>query len=358
MASQHTAELQRLDARACGPRAGSAGDPTWPSAHGAPSARITAPTATPGTISRTIRRARGAYRWNEDGLASISDDQQRLCFALALWNGHRSHPQGAAVWPDWQPGQPRRGCQGYYFYLDSTPTHSYMRMLYKYPQAAFPTTTWSRQPPRRGKERPGVRLIGTGVFAEDRYFDVLVEYAKAGAEDLLIRISATNRGPEAAALHLPDALVPQHLELGAAAQNRGPPQYAADRTENREPRAESRGPGALWANKEHRSRNREPRTSREPRTAPAGVRLRTKIDSGDHRRAPPALGTLPAGLRFRPGCPRAAVHRERDQSRAPLRCAKPFAVCERRHQRRGGQWPGRGGQPRWRGHARPRRTTS
>jgi hypothetical protein len=143
-----------------------------------------------------------AYRWSEDGLAGICDDQQRLCFALALWNGRDPILKERLFGLGGPEGNHGEDVKEYYFYLDSTPTHSYMRMLYKYPQAAFPYADLVAENRRRGKLDPEYELVDTGVFGGDRYFDVFVEYAKAGAHDILVRISATNRGPEPAELHL------------------------------------------------------------------------------------------------------------------------------------------------------------
>jgi hypothetical protein len=143
-----------------------------------------------------------AYRWNEDGLLGICDEHQRLCFALALWNGRDpilKERLFGLTGPEGNHGEDVKEC---YYYLDSTPTHSYMRALYKYPQAAFPYADLIEENRRRGRQAPEYELIDTGVFAEDRYFDVTVEYAKAGPEDILIRVSAANRAPEAAELHL------------------------------------------------------------------------------------------------------------------------------------------------------------
>ena len=142
------------------------------------------------------------YRWNEDGLAGICDSQQRLCFALALWNGKDPILKERLFGLTGSEGNHGEDVKEYYFYLDSTPTHSYMKMLYKYPQAAFTYADLAEANRRRGKGEPEYELIDTGAFAENRYFDVLVEYAKAGPRDILIRISATNRGPDAAELHL------------------------------------------------------------------------------------------------------------------------------------------------------------
>jgi hypothetical protein len=143
-----------------------------------------------------------AYRWGEDGLAGISDNHQRLCFALALWNGRDAILKERLFGLTGNEGNHAEDVKEYYFYLDSTPTHSYMQYLYKYPQAAFPygqLVEHNRQRTRRDLE---YELIDTGVFNEDRYFDVFVEYAKAAIDDILIRITASNRGPEPAELHL------------------------------------------------------------------------------------------------------------------------------------------------------------
>ena len=184
------------------PPTGGAGAPTSPSASGARSARTTARTAPPGTTSRTTTRARRAYRWGEDGLGGISDNHQRLCFALALWNGRDPILKERLFGLTGPQGNHGEDVKEYYFYLDSTPTHSYMKFLYKYPQAAFPYERLVEENARRGRSEPEFELLDTGVFDEDRYFDVTVEYAKAGVDDILVRITAVNRGPEAAALHL------------------------------------------------------------------------------------------------------------------------------------------------------------
>ena len=143
-----------------------------------------------------------AYRWGEDGLAGISDDQQTLCFALALWNGRDPILKERLFGLTNPEGNHGEDVKEYYFYLDSTPTHSYMRYLYKYPQLAFPYRELVEINAGRSRHDFEYELIDTGVFREDRYFDLFVEYAKAGPEDLLIEISAHNRGPEAATLHL------------------------------------------------------------------------------------------------------------------------------------------------------------
>jgi hypothetical protein len=143
-----------------------------------------------------------AYRWGEDGLAGIGDDKQRLCFALALWNGRDPILKERLFGLTNAEGNHGEDAKECYFYLDSTPTHSYMKYLYKYPQAAFPYDDLVRTNAARTRAEPEYELLDTGVFDGDRYFDVFVEYAKAAPEDILIRISAVNRGPQAATLHL------------------------------------------------------------------------------------------------------------------------------------------------------------
>jgi hypothetical protein len=143
-----------------------------------------------------------AYRWGEDGLAGISDDQQRLCFALALWNGQDPILKERLFGLTNTEGNHGEDVKEYYFYLDSTPTHSYMKYLYKYPQQAFPYRDLVEKNRSRSREDFEYELLDTGVFDADRYFDVFVEYAKADPADLLVRISVHNRGPESAALHV------------------------------------------------------------------------------------------------------------------------------------------------------------
>jgi len=143
-----------------------------------------------------------AYRWNEDGLAGICDRHQRICFALALWNGRDPILKERLFGLTGSEGNHGEDVKEYYFYLDSTPTHSYMRFLYKYPQAAFPYAQLVEENRRRGRQAPEFELIDTGVFDDDRYFDVEVEYAKADVDDMLVRIHVTNHGPEAASLEV------------------------------------------------------------------------------------------------------------------------------------------------------------
>jgi hypothetical protein len=143
-----------------------------------------------------------AYRWGEDGLAGISDDKQQLCFAIALWNGRDPILKERLFGLTNREGNHGEDVKEYYFYLDSTPTHSYMKYLYKYPQQEFPYRNLVETNQRRSREEFEYELLDTGIFDADRYFDVFVEYAKADPEDLLIRISVHNRGPETAELHL------------------------------------------------------------------------------------------------------------------------------------------------------------
>lgn len=142
------------------------------------------------------------YRWGEDGIAGISDRHQRICFALALWNGHDPILKERLFGLSGDEGHHGEDVKEYYYYLDSTPTHSYMKYLYKYPQAEFPYAQLVAEARRRTRNDPEFELIDTGVFDRDRYFDVFVEYAKATPEDILIRITVYNRGPEPAVLHI------------------------------------------------------------------------------------------------------------------------------------------------------------
>ncbi len=142
------------------------------------------------------------YRWGEDGLGGFSDDRQRLCFALALWNEKDPILKERAFGLTNSEGNHGEDVKEYYFYLDSTPTHSYMKYLYKYPQREFPYRDLVETNRRRTKDELEYELLDTGIFADDRYFDVFLEYAKEGPEDVLIKVSVHNRGKEAARLHL------------------------------------------------------------------------------------------------------------------------------------------------------------
>ncbi len=152
-------------------------------------------------VSHDAARSK-AFRWGEEGIAGICDDRQLLCFALALWNGRDPILKERLFGLTGNEGNHGEDVKEYYYYLDSTPTHSYMKMLYKYPQAEFPYGWLVDENRRRGKGAPEFELIDTGIFNEDRYFDVFIEYAKAAPDDILIRITVHNRGPEAATVHL------------------------------------------------------------------------------------------------------------------------------------------------------------
>jgi len=170
-----------------------------------------------------------AYRWGEDGLLGITDRQCRLCFALALWN-HRDPILKERLYGLAGPqGNHGEDVKELYYYLDSTPTHSYLKALYKYPQHEFPYAQLVAENARRGLADPEYEITDTGAFDDGRYFDVFVEYAKATTEDMLIRITLHNRGPEAAALDVlptlwfrntwswePDAVRPQLRRVGDA----------------------------------------------------------------------------------------------------------------------------------------------
>ena len=152
-------------------------------------------------FSHDQSRAR-AYRWGEDGIGGISDDEQRLCFALALWNERDPILKERLFGLTNSEGNHGEDVKEYYFYVDATPTHSYMKYLYKYPQREFPYRDLVETNQRRSREEFEYELIDTGIFDDDRYFDVFIEYAKDGPDDILIRVTVHNRGPEAARLHL------------------------------------------------------------------------------------------------------------------------------------------------------------
>src|SRR6266568_3154815 len=169
-----------------------------------------------------------AYRWGEDGIAGISDDQQRLCLSLAMWNGKDPILKERIFGLTNGEGNHGEDAKELYYYLDATPTHSYLKMLYKYPQREFPYARLVEENGRRKGDsgQPEFELLDTGIFDDDRYFDVFVEYAKAEPEEILMRVTVHNRGPEAATIHLlpqlwfrntwswkPDAKKPQ-LSLG------------------------------------------------------------------------------------------------------------------------------------------------
>ncbi|HEY3149856.1 MAG TPA: glucosidase, partial [Dongiaceae bacterium] len=143
-----------------------------------------------------------AYRWGEDGIGGFCDAKQRLCLAVALWNGKDPILKERMFGLDNRQGNHGEDVKELYYYLDATPTYSYARMLYKYPQAEFPYGRLVQENARRGKQQPEFELIDTGIFDDDRYFDVDIEYAKADAEDILLRLTISNRGPEDAAVHV------------------------------------------------------------------------------------------------------------------------------------------------------------
>ncbi len=154
-----------------------------------------------GYLTHDQARSR-AYRWGEDGLAGFSDDNSRLCLSLALWNGKDPILKERLFGLTNNEGNHGEDVKEQYYYLDATPTHSYLKMLYKYPQAEFPYEKLVAENRKRTKQEPEYELMDTGIFDEDRYFDVFVEYAKAGPTDLLMLVTIHNRGPEAAAIHL------------------------------------------------------------------------------------------------------------------------------------------------------------
>ena len=168
-----------------------------------------------------------AYRWGEDGIGGFGDDQLQLCLGLALWNGKDPILKERLFGLTNNEGNHGEDVKEFYYYLDGTPTHSYMRMLYKYPQAAFPYTQLVEENRRRGKELPEFRLIDTGVFADNRYFDVEIEYAKGDPDDILMQVTVHNRAAEPASLHVlaqlwarniwswePDSMRPRLLARG------------------------------------------------------------------------------------------------------------------------------------------------
>src|SRR6201993_3715234 len=143
-----------------------------------------------------------AYRWGEDGIGGICDRHQHICFAIALWNGKDPILKERLFGLTNLQGNHGEDVKELYYYLDGTPTHSYMRMLYKYPQAAFPYTQLIEENRRRGRDQPEFELIDTGVFEDKRYFDVEIEYAKADVDDILKRVTIHNSATEAATLHV------------------------------------------------------------------------------------------------------------------------------------------------------------
>ena len=216
-----------------------------------------------------------AYRWGEDGLGGISDDKQRLCFALALWNERDPILKERTFGLTNSEGNHGEDVKEYYFYLDSTPTHSYMKYLYKYPQREFPYRDLLETNRRRTREELEYELVDTGIFDDDRYFDVFLEYAKEGPDDILIRrVRPQPRQGGRPAAAPSDPVVPQHLVVGRRGREAGP----------------ARG-------------------------------------RGEDRGLPSRAGRVHALLRRRPG---AAVHREREQRPEAVGPAEPDAVRQGR----------------------------
>src|SRR4051794_31520172 len=143
-----------------------------------------------------------AYRWGEDGIGGFCDDSMRWCLSLALWNGRDEILKERLFGLANEEGNHGEDVKEVYHHLDALPTHAYLKFLYKYPQAAFPYERLFEENRRRGRHDPEFELIDTGVFDQNRYFDVFVEYAKAGPRDILLRVTAHNRGPDAAELHV------------------------------------------------------------------------------------------------------------------------------------------------------------
>src|SRR3954454_10069227 len=143
-----------------------------------------------------------AYRWGEDGIAGLCDRYQLIVFAFAFWNGRDPFLKERLFGLSNPEGNHGEDVKEYYFYLDATPTHSYARFLYKYPQREFPYQHLIDENARRGTDQPEYELLDTGIFDENRYFDIEIEYAKVTTDDIVIRITATNRGPDPAPLHV------------------------------------------------------------------------------------------------------------------------------------------------------------
>ena len=181
-----------------------------------------------------------AYRWGEDGIAGICDERQRLCLALALWNGADPILKERMFGLTNSEGNHGEDVKEYWFYLDSTPTHSYMKCLYKYPQAAFPYNDLVATNARRGKLDMEYELLDTGVFNDDRYFDVVVEYAKAAPDDVLMLVTAHNRGPDEAPLHLLPTLWFRNTWSWGDGHAEARPRRRAGRRRHRHPRAARR----------------------------------------------------------------------------------------------------------------------
>ena len=244
-----------------------------------------------------------AYRWGEDGIAGLCDRYQLIVFALAFWNGRDPILKERLFGLSNPEGNHGEDVKEYYFYLDATPTHSYSRFLYKYPQGEFPYQDLIDENARRGTDQPEYELLDTGIFDEDRYFDIEIEYAKVTTDDIVIRITATNRGPDPAPLHI----LP-HLWF-----------------------RNTWG----WGPKPGKSAKIYLGRAEEGLPEPGHRRL----DDRDALQRPAELPDRLAEL-LRPGGRHADVHRERDQPRAALRRPQHHALRQGRlppprHPRRG-----------------------
>ena len=237
-----------------------------------------------------------AYRWGEDGLLGICDDQARLCLSLALWNGNDPILKERLFGVSGNEGNHGEDVKELYWFLDATPTHSYLRAAYAYPQRAFPYADLVAESRRRTKEDPEYDLVDTGVFGDDRFFDIEVEYAKAAPEDIAVRYTVTNRGPDPATLHLLPTLWFRNT----------------------------------WAWGRHKTR---------PMIEDGGTTWSTPSLVAGH----PRLGRMALIAERRR---RAALHRQRDERRAPLRGAEPGTVREGRHRARDRRGSVGRGQPR------------
>ena len=209
-----------------------------PIASGAPSAEDYSSGGDSWTYFPFDHAHQRAYRWGEDGIAGWSDTQCRLCLSLAFWNGRDPLLKERLFGLTNGEGNHGEDVKELYYYLDATPTHSYMKMLYKYPQAEFPYAQLLAENRRRGKDQAEFELLDTGIFAENRYFDIFVEFAKASPTDILLRVTVCNRGPVQAVLHLvpqcwfrntwswlptsrPRPQISQHAESTLHARHRG-----------------------------------------------------------------------------------------------------------------------------------------
>jgi hypothetical protein len=187
-----------------------------------------------------------SYRWGEDGLAGISDDRQMLCLSLALWNGRDPILKERLFGLTNAEGNHGEDVKEYYFYLDATPTSSYLKMLYKYPQTEFPYTDLVATNRSRGRLDPEYELLDTGVFEGDRYFDVEVEYAKASPDDILMQVTAHNRGADDAELHLLPTLWFRHTWSWAGGTDQPSLRRLSGSTEFNAVLAEHRELGSRW----------------------------------------------------------------------------------------------------------------